>query len=346
LRANGVNKVDGVLADLGISSHQIDSPGRGFSTRFDGPLDMRMDQHNPLSAAKLLNESAEESLHKTFGMYGEVKNAKTLAKLIVQERSRRKFDVIADLIGLLKTVAPKGKEFMYYAQVFQALRIEVNQEMQVLEDFLMQCADVMNEEQLIAAKDKVLKEYGKIDGLVNGAGGNVPEAIVQPDQDVFSLQLNGMKKAMEVNLWGTVSPTLIFGKAIAENGGGSIVNISSVSAERTLTKVLGYSLGKAAVDSFTKWFAVEMAKRHGDKIRMNSIMPGFFLTEQNRTLLTDGKGGYSERGGSVINHTPFNRFGDPEDLDGALVWLLSDASKFVTGTKVTVDGGFNAICGV
>ena len=207
-------------------------------------------------------------------------------------------------------------------------------------------ADVMNEEQLIAAKNKVIAKYGKIDGLVNGAGGNVPEAIVQPDQDVFSLQMEGMKKAMEVNLWGTVSPTLIFGKAIAENGGGSIVNISSVSAERTLTKVLGYSLGKAAVDSFTKWFAVEMAKRHGDKIRMNAIMPGFFLTEQNRTLLTDGNGGYSPRGGSVINHTPFNRFGNPEDLDGALVWLLSDASKFVTGTKVTVDGGFNAFCGV
>ena len=207
-------------------------------------------------------------------------------------------------------------------------------------------ADVMNEDQLIAAKNKVLEKYGKIDGLVNGAGGNVPEAIVQPEQDVFSLQLDGMKKAMEVNLWGTVSPTLIFGKAIAENGGGSIVNISSVSAERTLTKVLGYSLGKAAVDSFTKWFAVEMAKRHGDKIRMNAILPGFFLTEQNSTLLTDGNGGYSERGGSVINHTPFNRFGNPKDLDGALIWLLSDASKFVTGTKVTVDGGFNAFCGV
>lgn len=207
-------------------------------------------------------------------------------------------------------------------------------------------ADVMNEEQLITAKNKVIEKYGKIDGLVNGAGGNVPEAIVQNDQDVFSLQLDGMKKAMEVNLWGTVSPTLIFGKAIAENGGGSIVNISSVSAERTLTKVLGYSLGKAAVDSFTKWFAVEMAKRYGDTIRMNAIMPGFFLTEQNRTLLTDGQGGYSERGGSVIRHTPFNRFGNPKELDGALVWLLSDASRFVTGTKVAVDGGFNAFCGV
>lgn len=173
LRANGVNKVDGVLADLGISSHQIDSPARGFSTRFDGPLDMRMDQHNPLSAAKLLNESSEERLHKTFGMYGEVKNAKSLAKLIVQERSRRKFDVIADLIGLLKTLAPRGKEFKYYAQVFQALRIEVNQEMQVLEDCLMQCADVMNEDGRLVVmsyhslEDRMVKNFiqtGKVFG--------------------------------------------------------------------------------------------------------------------------------------------------------------------------------------
>ncbi len=207
-------------------------------------------------------------------------------------------------------------------------------------------ADVMNEAQLILAKEKIIAAYGKIDGLVNAAGGNVPEAIVQPEQDVFSVNIDGMKKAMDVNLWGTVSPTLIFGKDIAENGGGSIVNISSVSAERTLTKVMGYSLGKAAVDAFTKWFSVEMANRYGDKIRMNAIMPGFFLTEQNRTLLTNENGGYSERGGSVIKHTPFNRFGHPNELDGALIWLLSDASKFVTGTKVTVDGGFNASCGV
>ncbi len=146
LSLNGITKVDGILADLGISSHQIDSPERGFSTRFDGPLDMRMDQNNPLSAAKLLNESSEDKLHKIFGMYGEVKNAKTLAKLILQERTKRKFEEIAQLIDVLKTVAPRGKEFKYYAQVFQALRIEVNQEMEVLESFLGQCTEVMNVE--------------------------------------------------------------------------------------------------------------------------------------------------------------------------------------------------------
>ena len=170
--------------------------------------------------------------------------------------------------------------------------------------------------------------------------------MLQPEDDIFGISVEGMKKALDINLWGTVLPTLVFGKAIADNGGGSIINISSVSATRTLTKVLGYSMGKAAVESFSKWFAVELAKRYSDKIRMNTLMPGFFLTEQNRGLLTDGNGGFSTRGASVINHTPFKRFGSPEDLGGALVWLISDASIFVTGTTITVDGGFNAFSGV
>ncbi|MDZ4810027.1 MAG: SDR family oxidoreductase [Bacteroidota bacterium] len=207
-------------------------------------------------------------------------------------------------------------------------------------------ADVLNKEQLEECRKKVLDKFGKIDGLVNAAGGNVPEAVLQPEDDIFSINIGGMKKAMDVNLWGTVLPTLIFGKSIAESGGGTIVNISSVSAERTLTKVLGYSMGKAAVESFNKWFAVELANRYGDRIRMNAIMPGFFITEQNRMLLTDGSGGLTQRGKSVIKQTPFKRFGEPSELGGALVWLMSDASKFVTGTTITVDGGFTAFSGV
>ena len=143
LKLNGVTKVNGILADLGISSHQIDSAERGFSTRFDGPLDMRMDKKGSKSAAKVLNEYSEANLHKILGMYGEVKNAKTLAGLITQKRSVKKFERIQDLIELLKHIAPRGKEFKYYAQVFQALRIEVNEEMQALEDFLHQCGEVM-----------------------------------------------------------------------------------------------------------------------------------------------------------------------------------------------------------
>jgi len=143
LKLNGVSKVNGILADLGISSHQIDSPERGFSTRYAGPLDMRMDKRSPLTAASVLNEYTESDLHKILGMYGEIKNARTVAKLITQQRGKKKFSQSTELIDLLKQVAPRGKEFKYYAQVYQALRIEVNKEMEVLESFLMQCSDVM-----------------------------------------------------------------------------------------------------------------------------------------------------------------------------------------------------------
>ncbi len=207
-------------------------------------------------------------------------------------------------------------------------------------------ADVQDEAQLIACREKMIAKYGKIDGLVNGAGGNVPEGILQPADDIFSMSAAGMKKALDMNVWGSIIPTLVFGRAIADNGGGSIVNISSVSVDRTLTKVMGYSLGKAAIEMYNKWFAVELANRYGDKIRMNAIIPGFFLTEQNRMLLTDGQGNLSERGNLIIKGTPFKKFGNPDDLGGALVYLMSDASSFVTGTTIKVDGGFTAFSGV
>jgi NAD(P)-dependent dehydrogenase (short-subunit alcohol dehydrogenase family) len=141
-------------------------------------------------------------------------------------------------------------------------------------------------------------------------------------------------------------PTQIFGEAIAAQKKGSIVNISSMASQKVITKVLGYSMAKSAIDSYTKWFAVELGKRYGDDIRMNAIAPGFFLTEQNRTLLTNGNGTMTERGQLIIKNTPFNRLGDPDELIGALLWLLSDASKFVTGTVVNVDGGFTVFSGV
>lgn len=206
-------------------------------------------------------------------------------------------------------------------------------------------ADVMNEEQLIAAREKMLQEYGRIDGLVNGAGGNRPGGIVQPAEDIFKLNMDGMKEVMDLNLMGTLIATQVFGPALVESK-GSIVNISSVSAQRTLTRVLGYSMAKAAVDCYTRWFAVELANRYGDAVRMNAIVPGFFLTEQNRTLLTKDDGGYTERGNTIITQTPFKRFGKADELSGCLIWLLSDASRFVTGTIVNVDGGFNAFSGV
>ncbi|MFA6276466.1 MAG: SDR family oxidoreductase [Pedobacter sp.] len=206
-------------------------------------------------------------------------------------------------------------------------------------------ADAMDEVQLIAAREKVIAAFGKIDGLVNAAGGNMPDGVLQPDEDIFSMKMDGMKKVLDLNLWGTLIPTQIFGEAIAKTGRGSIVNISSMNSKKAVTKVLGYNMGKAAVDCYTQWFAVELANRYGDKIRMNALAPGFFLTEQNRNLLTTPDG-YTPRGQSVIKQTPFKRFGDPDELKGALVWLLSDASQFVTGAMICVDGGFSIFSGV
>jgi NAD(P)-dependent dehydrogenase (short-subunit alcohol dehydrogenase family) len=207
-------------------------------------------------------------------------------------------------------------------------------------------ADVMKEDDLVAARDVVMNAYGRIDGLVNGAGGNMPGGIIQPDQDIFTMNMEGMRQVMDLNLWGTLIPTQVFGQVMAQGGKGSIVNISSMAAQQAVTKVLGYSMAKAAIDNYTKWFAVEAANRYGDAIRMNAIAPGFFLTEQNRALLTQPDGGYTERGNLVLKNTPFKRFGKSEELIGALVWLLSDASAFVTGTVVSVDGGFSIFSGV
>jgi len=207
-------------------------------------------------------------------------------------------------------------------------------------------ADVLKEDELIAARQQILDAYGKIDGLVNGAGGNMPAGIVQPEDDIFNMNLDGLKQVLDLNLWGTVLPTQVFGPEIAKTGKGCIVNISSMTSQRVVTKVLGYSIGKTAVDSYTKWFAVELANRYGDKIRMNSIAPGFFLTEQNRTLLTNRDGSYTERGNLVLKNTPYKRYGHPSELLGALIYLLSDASGFVTGTNINVDGGFSVFSGV
>jgi NAD(P)-dependent dehydrogenase (short-subunit alcohol dehydrogenase family) len=207
-------------------------------------------------------------------------------------------------------------------------------------------ADVLSESQMVVAREKIFLAFGKIDGLVNAAGGNVPEGVLQNSADIFDLNIQGMKNALELNVWGTLIPTQIFGSVMVKNGGGSIVNISSVSPKRALTKVLGYSMGKAAIDAYNQWFAVETANRFGDTIRMNALMPGFFLTEQNRTLLTNPDGSLTDRGNLILQNTPFKRFGNPDELIGALIYLLSDASKFVTGTQLSVDGGFSIFSGV
>ena len=206
-------------------------------------------------------------------------------------------------------------------------------------------ADVLNKKNLEAAREQVLEKWGRIDGLVNAAGGNIPEAIIAPEADVFDINMEALKRAFDLNLFGTILPTTVFGREIAKTGRGSIVNISSMAAQSAITRVLGYSLAKAAVDNFTKWMSVELAKRYSDHIRMNAIAPGFFVTHQNRNLLIKDDG-YTPRGEAVIRKTPFNRFGNPDELVGCLIWLLSDASAFVTGEVICVDGGFNVYSGV
>jgi NAD(P)-dependent dehydrogenase (short-subunit alcohol dehydrogenase family) len=213
-------------------------------------------------------------------------------------------------------------------------------------DALFVKADVLSKEELIKAHDTILARYGRIDGLVNAAGGNVPEAVIAPGSDIFDIDVDGLKKAFDLNLFGTILPVSVFGKSLLASGKGSIVNISSMAAQSAITRVLGYSMAKAAIDNYTRWMCVETANRFGSAIRVNAIAPGFFITHQNRSLLTNGNGQYTERGEAVIRNTPFKRFGEPEELIGALIWLLSDASSFVSGEVICVDGGFHVFSGV
>jgi len=207
-------------------------------------------------------------------------------------------------------------------------------------------ADVLNKEELQKVKAQVLTSFGTIDILINGAGGNMPGATIAPDKTFFDLDSKAFQQVVDLNLLGTVLPSQIFGEVMAANKKGIIINISSMSAFRPITRVVGYSAAKAAIDNFTQWLAVEMAKKVGQGIRVNAIAPGFFITEQNRNLLTNPDGSLTARGNAVIHQTPFARFGEAEELVGTLLWLCSDASKFVTGVVVPVDGGFNAFCGV
>ncbi|MFT5144532.1 MAG: NAD(P)-dependent dehydrogenase (short-subunit alcohol dehydrogenase family) [Rhodothermales bacterium] len=207
-------------------------------------------------------------------------------------------------------------------------------------------ADVTNRESVADAADLVNKRFDGLDILVNGAGGNRPAATIGPDDSVFQADLEAFSDVISLNLMGTVIPSVEFGRLMAHTGKGSIVNISSVAAETPVSRVGGYGAAKASVDHFTRWLAVELASKHGGGLRVNAIRPGFFIADQNRALLLEADGTPTKRGKTILSHTPMGRFGEPEELTGALLWLVSDASRFVTGTVVTVDGGFGAQRGV
>jgi len=207
--------------------------------------------------------------------------------------------------------------------------------------------DVLDKESLETAEKMVASELGKIDILINGAGGNKKEATTSPDMSFFDLPSEAIRFVFELNFIGTLLPTQVFGKDMAKAEAGAILNVSSMNAFRPLTKIAAYSAAKAAVSNFTQWLAVHVCQNYSKDIRVNAIAPGFFLTEQNRFLLTDEKTGeLTARGRTIIDHTPMGRFGQPEDLIGTVMWLLSDAAKFVTGVVVPVDGGFSAFSGV
>jgi NAD(P)-dependent dehydrogenase (short-subunit alcohol dehydrogenase family) len=208
-------------------------------------------------------------------------------------------------------------------------------------------ADVLKRETLLEAEETVRAEFGPVDTLINGAGGNNPRATTSADLAFFDLPEEALRFVFNLNIVGTILPSQVFGRVMAERGEGVILNISSMNAFRPLTRIPAYSAAKAGVSNFTQWLAVHMAQEYSPQIRVNALAPGFFLTEQNRFLLTDEKSGeLTQRGQTIIDHTPMGRFGDPEDLLGTTLWLISPASAFVTGIVVPVDGGFSAFSGV
>jgi len=213
--------------------------------------------------------------------------------------------------------------------------------------YLVVKGDVLDKASIETAAAEIVKQFGRVDCLINGSGGNNPKATTNPEQSFFNLSTDAIKFVSDLNLLGTILPSQVFGKIMVEQKGGVILNVSSMNAFRPLTRIPAYSAAKAAVSNFTQWLAVHMAQEYSTAIRVNAIAPGFFLTEQNRFLLTDKEtGGLTARGKKIMDHTPMGRFGKPEDLLGAVLWLLSPASEFVTGIVLPVDGGFSAYSGV
>jgi NAD(P)-dependent dehydrogenase (short-subunit alcohol dehydrogenase family) len=265
-----------------------------------------------IKGTKILFSGATGVLGASMAMY----LAQQGAELLILGRTPDKVNALRDQI-----LAQGGKAWGYYA-------------------------DVTDEESLEKVGQLIAAQHESIAVLINAAGGNMPGAVIRPDQTFLDLDTEALKQVMDLNYLGTVFPIKAFLPLLLKNQSGTILNISSMAASRPMTRVMGYASAKAAIDNLTKWLAVELSTKYGPNFRVNALAPGFFLTEQNRTLLTEQDGSLTQRGQQIISHTPMDRFGHPEDLLGALHWLCSDASAFVTGSVVAVDGGFSAYAGV
>ena len=249
-------------------------------------------------------------------------------------------DIVSALVGCGANVAILDRNTELPVEFEKSLNDQIGK-------YIVLDCDVMSREVLNTVATKVQTKFGKIDILINGAGGNHPKATTNPEQSFFDLPEDAIRFTTDLNLLGTILSSQIFSKIMAKQDAGVILNVSSMNAFRPLTRIPAYSAAKAAVSNFTQWLAVHLAQEYSTNIRVNAIAPGFFLTEQNRFLLTEKEtGNLTARGQSIIGHTPMGRFGDPQDLLGTMLWLLSDASAFVTGIVVPVDGGFSAFSGV
>jgi NAD(P)-dependent dehydrogenase (short-subunit alcohol dehydrogenase family) len=272
-------------------------------------------------------------LQQWFGMEGRVAAVTGGGGVLCAELSRAlgKLGVKVAVLDLFMEAAQRVADEIV-AEGGQALAVQCN---------------VLDKASIEAAAAQVLDAYGRVDILINGAGGNKAQATTSADLPFFDLPADAVQWVFNLNFLGTLLPSQVFGKAMVDQGEGAILNISSMNAFRPLTRIPAYSAAKAAVSNFTQWLAVHIAQEYSPKIRVNALAPGFFLTEQNRFLLTEeGTGDLTARGQTIISHTPMDRFGVPSDLVGTTVWLLSEASAFVTGVVIPVDGGFSAFSGV
>ncbi len=248
--------------------------------------------------------------------------------------------------GTAKYLQEQGAYVIYLDLHQEAVDKTVEEARKISEKCCGYACNVLDQAALDGVYEKIMSEIGRVDVLINGAGGNMPGATIGPDQDVFDLKIDDYSKVVDLNLKGTVMPTMTFAKAFKAQKSGCVVNFSSMSATQALTRVLGYSNAKAAIDNFTRWMATEMALKYGSAVRVNALAPGFFIGNQNRALLINEDGSYTERGQQVINKTPFRRFGEQEEVYGTIHYLISDAAAFVSGVIVPVDGGFSAYTGV